>query len=220
MKKCIFWIVFFCMQFTFGQKIILAEGSHAVQNNDRRLYKVASGSGGQLLGEIEISGALSDPVAAFNSFYRKSKVLGANAYTQVRQPDLDGNPITSGLRKIQLYYFERLPVENNIAYILNPDRARKFRINGNKLELPADSFYSLELQDGKEISIVTGGFLGSTVNLSYKIQQPAIFLTLNSGGLGTSHDPSNGGIVIKSGDLVQLESSFGNFLTLFYTPKN
>ncbi len=220
MKKCIFWIMLFCAQISSGQNIVLSGGSHTVQNNDKRLYKVTSGSGGQFLGEIEIVGPLTDPVAAFNNFYKKSKILGANAYVPVSNPDIEGKEIATNLHKLHLYYFEQLPVQNNIAFILNPGKARKFRINGNKVELPADSFYTLELQDGKEISVATGGFLGSTVSLTYKLCQPAVFLTLNSGGLGTSHDPNNGGIIIKSGDLVQLESSFGAFFTLFYTHEN
>ena len=217
MKKLIFLALISVFQVFFAQTSVLSEGHRTIPNNDKRLYKVSTDSGGQFLGEIEISGPLINPVKAFDAFYRKSKLLGANGYTVDRNKDLNGEEIATAVQKIHLYYFEKLPVQENVVYILNPGKARKYRINGDKKDLSGDAYSVIELQEGKEIQLTTGGLLGSMVSLNYKLHQPAIFLTLNSGGLGASQDAGNGGIVIKTGDLVQLENSFGLFFTIFYS---
>ncbi len=199
----------------FAQKIVLSEASKVNENNDKRLYRIESTSNSIKLGTIEIVGDLDNDVAAFNAFYQKARTVGANSYIYSVEKDLNNEDIRSNVKIISLYFTQNLPEKYNTYYILNSGKSQNVVVSGKKVEIPSKSFIQDDIKTDESNYISTRKFLGSRINLYYKSSQPEQYFQVISGGV-KSDQTGVGGLVLKTGDLIMLEGSFANFLTLFY----
>ncbi len=199
----------------FAQKIVLSEASKVNENNDKRLYRIESTSNSIKLGTIEIVGDLDNDVAAFNAFYQKARTVGANSYIYSVEKDLNNEDIRSNVKIISLYFTQNLPEKYNTYYILNSGKSQNVVVSGKKVEIPSKSFIQDDIKTDESNYISTRKFLGSRINLYYKSSQPEQYFQVISGGV-KSDQTGVGGLVLKTGDLIMLERSFANFLTLFY----
>lgn len=201
----------------FSQNIILSEAQNVHENNDRHLYRIYQDSGLVPLGKIEINGMLNDEVKAFNNFYRKAKITGANAYYVKQKYDLNNEPIDSNPKEILLYYLDKIPVEYNTVYIFGSNKAKKISVHDKDIHLLPYTYFKTAIKPETENYISTKKFLGSGINLYYKKNQPEQYFQIVSGGVRSDRSGVTGGLIIKSGDIITLEKSYAEFLTVFYS---
>ena len=158
---------------------------------------------------------MDNDVAAFNAFYQKARTVGANSYIYSVEKDLNNEDIRSNVKIISLYFTQNLPEKYNTYYILNSGKSQNVVVSGKKVEIPSKSFIQDDIKTDESNYISTRKFLGSRINLYYKSSQPEQYFQVISGGV-KSDQTGVGGLVLKTGDLIMLERSFANFLTLFY----
>ena len=211
--------ILFFSSFSFAQTINLSEAISVNEINDRRLFRIDEAGDSKLLGKIEILGALDNETNAFNKFYEKAKVVGANSYIYNVEKDLNGDEILSNTKSISLYYTPSISKKSNSFYVFSSNKFQKLVINGNYVEMPIGTYIVGEINETESNYISTRKFLGSRINLHYKEKQPEQYFQVLSGGVSSDKSGVTGGLVLKTGDIVMLEKSFANFLTLFYHKK-
>ena len=217
MKICFGFIFSLISCVIYAQEIHLSNASKTNENNDTRLYHISAvDSSATALATIEINGILEDETLAFEKFYKKAKLVGANAYTYTPNLDLDGNPVPSLHKEIKLYYQAHPVISYNQFSVFNSSRAVNIIINGKKVALSPRTYLCREIKPEEDNYISTKKFLGSRLNLHYKKEQPALYYQVLPAGIRADNSNISGGLIIKSGDLISLEKSYADFLTLFY----
>lgn len=215
------WTLAALLPFTlFAQSVNLTEAKTANDNNDQRLYKIDVVNDAQYLGKIEILGPLEDGPVAFKKFYQKARSLGANAFLYQSKKDLDNQEIATNTREVALYYTPTLPSNANSYLIYNDSKTKEVLVNGEKVTIPQNTYYEGQIKEGANNYIATKKFLGSRVNLYYKEDQPQQNFQLLSGGIRSDKSGVSGGLILKTGDLIVLERSYANFLSMFFAKAN
>lgn len=215
-------LLFFCFwgSFALAQTIHLSEAHSTNEINDRRLFRIQDSTYSKLLGKIEVVGHLDRETDAFNKFYQKAKTIGANTYIYHVEKDLNGDDIQSNVKIISLYYTPSIIENANKFYVFGSNKSQKIIVDGKSVELSPGTFIEGMIKEGEQNYISTRRILGSRINLHYKINQPEQYFQALTGGIKSDNSGVTGGLVLKTGDIVMLEKSFANFLTLFYKKIN
>lgn len=89
-------------------------------------------------------------------------------------------------------------------------------INRRDYVLPARSFTVIKGISGEIYTVSTKKFLGSTIKISGNENAPAQYFQISATKI-KSNTYGEPGINLKSGDIIGLDKSFGDFLRMIYT---
>ncbi|MFN1218691.1 hypothetical protein ACKW6Q_17125 [Chryseobacterium kwangjuense] len=222
MKNLAFALSVCCISFCNAQNVYLSKVEKTIDNTDKFLYKKAeSVTGAEYLGEIEVQGYSNDDAAVFSLIYKKAKEIGANTFSFKPFENIDGTPqpLNPANYKIALYYTpkESLTGKDGMLYIFaSSDKDQKININKKDYILTPRSYLTLDIIPGEIYTISTKKLLGSTIKVQPKNNDENLYFQVSAAKV-KSDTSGIGGLNLKSGDIIGLEKSFAEFLSLIYS---
>lgn len=217
MKKIIAFSFLFIAICINAQLVTLSKAVNKSDNVDKFFYLIdPEKQPAEYLGEVEVDGYSENDADVFSMIYKKAKTVGANAFSLYRAEMIDGKKQEFNPRKyrLNLYYSTTFPKEDNVAYLFSSGKkGHKIKLDGKKITLQPRSFIKKVISYGGENSIVAGNLLGSRINLSAKSGQPVQYFQISN---FDAKSDEQGSISIKSGDIIGLERSYANFLSIIY----
>ncbi|WP_426274402.1 hypothetical protein ACN9MN_09920 [Chryseobacterium sp. S-02] len=220
--KNLFIISFITLiQIVNAQNVYLTKVEKTHDNTDQILFKITDEiKDASYLGEIEVQGFSKDDAAVFSSIYKKAKEIGANAFSLKPFENIDGSiqPFNPSNYKLNLYFISRDKLLNqtgNIYLFTSSDKDQKISINRKDLILPPRSFFVLKPKQEEVYVISTKKLLGSTIKLQPRSNDGNQYFQMSSTKI-KSDDSGRGGLNLKSGDIVGLEKSYAEFLSIIY----
>ena len=218
-------ISIFCIHLCNAQNVYLSKVEKTNTNTDKFLYKKAETiTDAEYLGEIEVQGFSKDDAAVFSLIYKKAKEIGANTFSLKPFENIDGTPqpLNPANYKIALYYTpnEKLKDQDGKLYIFaSSDKEQKISINKKDYLLAPRSYLVQDIISGEVYIISTKKLLGSTIKVRPTTNKENLYFQVSS--LKVKSDTSGtGGLNLKSGDIIGLEKSYAEFLSLIYTKTN
>lgn len=222
MKNLILAVSILCVQLCNAQNVYLSKIEKTNDNTDKFLYKKAETiTNAEYLGEIEVQGFTKDDAAIFSLIYKKAKEIGANTFAFKPFENIDGTPqpLNPSNYKIALYYTpkESFAGQKGMLYVFaSSDKDQKININKKDYILEPRSYLTLDIVPGEVYTISTKKLLGSTIKVQPKNNDENLYFQISS--LKVKSDTSGtGGLNLKSGDIIGLEKSYAEFLSLIYT---
>lgn len=210
-----------CIQLCNAQNVYLSKVEKTNDNTDKFLYKKSgTATNAEYLGEIEVQGFSRDDAAIFSLVYKKAKEIGANSFEFKPFENIDGTPqpLNPSNYKIALYYTpkENLVGQKGMLYVFaSSDKDQKININKKDYVLTPRSYFTLDIVSGEVYTISTKKLLGSTIKVQPKTNDENLYFQVSS--LKIKSDTSGtGGLNLKSGDIIGLEKSYAEFLSLIY----
>lgn len=205
----------------FAQNALLTKVAKVHQNSDKIFYRIDTAqAGAEYLGEVEVQGFSNDDPLVFSKVYQKGKEIGANAFAYVPFESIDGSvpAFDPWNYRLKLFYLpaQDFPAENNTVYLFSsPVQKQKITFSKENLEFEPRTYTVRKLSAGEIYTLSTKKFLGSSVKLSAKEGQPVQHFQLSAFKV-KSNPYGSAGINLKSGDIVLLERSFADFLSVIY----
>ncbi|WP_228728531.1 hypothetical protein [Chryseobacterium endalhagicum] len=222
MKNLALALSIFCISFCNAQNVYLSKVEKTNDNTDKFLYKKAeSVTGAEYLGEIEVQGFSNDDAEVFSLIYKKAKEIGANTFSLKPFENIDGTPqpLNPANYRIALYYTpkENLAVQKGRLYVFaSSDKDQKININKKDYVLAPRSYLTLDIIPGEIYTVSTKKLLGSTIKVQPKNNEENLYFQASSAKI-KSDTSGTGGLNLKSGDIIGLEKSFAEFLSLIYS---
>jgi len=236
MKKILTLISFFFCAFSYAQEVqIIEHNADYVKektvkefefiDNDFDLTdyeKVA------VLKGCTVSSGKNTLVKLYKDFKKTSNEFGANAYK------IDMVKKNSDTIHIQIssYYFDEKAFEDNfmlypknMVYIFGDLdvknlKAKKVKLNGQKMELPSFEYISYQNEVGEYATVSVGGVTGHSVRIQGKEGRLPEYLSLKGFGLAPSFGYGGGmGISLSTGRIYDVDMDFGQFLINILTKK-
>ncbi len=224
MKNLVLTFSVLCAQLVCAQNVYLTKVEKVNDNTDKFLYKKPDAvTDAQYLGEIDVQGFSKDDAAVFSMIYKKAKEIGANSITLKPFENVDGSPqpFNPANYKLALYYIpkEKLGGQKGMLHIFaSSEKDQKININRKDYILSPRSYLMLEIIPGEIYTMSTKKLLGSTIKVQPKTAEENLYFQISS--LQVKSDTSGvGGLNLKSGDIIGLEKSYAEFLSLIYQPK-
>jgi len=220
-KNLITTVFVLCLQFIFAQNVYLTKVEKTSTNTDKFLYNIKEAtSGAEYLGEIEVQGFSKDDAAVFSQIYKKAKEVGANAFSLKPFESIDGasQKFDVAHYKLKLYYLptDKFSDENGNLYLFaSSEKDQKISINRKDYILAPRTYLKIQLVSGETYTISTKKLLGSTIKIQKNAKNSDQYYQISSARLGNSSQ-NDGTLHLKSGDIVGLEKSFAEFLTVIY----
>lgn len=221
MKKYIAVNLIFFSTFFFAQNVILNKVVKSSTNSDKMFYKIeAEKSKAEYLGELEVQGFSDDDVKVFGMIYKKAKEIGANAFSYKPFETIDGTvqKFDYAHYRLDLYHLppENFAKEDNVIYLISsPHQKQTIAINSENIVFQPRTFMKKMLDLGEVSSISTKKLFGSTIKVSGQKGQPVQYFQFSAFSVN-SNQVGKPGINLKSGDIMRLEQSYGQFLTMIY----
>lgn len=222
MKNIAIFIFMMAMTFMNAQNVYLSKVEKTKENNDKYFYKIdPKNSVAEYLGEIDVQGGSSDDTAVFTAIYKKAKEIGANAfsYKPFESVDEKAQPFNPANYRLELYYItkDELSKPSDLIYFFSSSsKPQTISINKKDYVLPPRSFTSIKSVPGEIYTVSTKKFLGSTIKISGNADAPAQYFQISAAKI-KSNTYGEPGINLKSGDIMGLDKSFGDFLRTIYT---
>ncbi|MDF2553719.1 MAG: hypothetical protein K0R77_2994 [Chryseobacterium sp.] len=221
MKDLITVILVLFVQFTFAQNVYLIKVEKTNENKDKFLYHIKEEiNNAEFLGEIEVQGYSKDDAAVFSKIYKKAKEVGANAFSLNPFETVDGSPqkFDAAHYKLKLYYIKSDTFSNeegNLYLFATSPKDQKISINRKDYILSPRTYLKMPLVSGEIYTVSTKKLLGSTIKIQKSAKNADQYYQISSARLGNSSQ-NDGTLHLKSGDIVGLEKSFAEFLTMIY----
>jgi len=221
MKNILSVICFAISLSAFSQNVILNTVTKVSENTDRFLYIInPEETTSEYLGELEVQGFSNDDEEVFGKIYKKAKEIGANTFSYQPFVEVDGTEraFDPSNYKLKLYYTEKanLPSADNTIYIISGSKkSQKISLNDENVEINPRTYIKKHLKENKIYTVSTRKFLGSGIKLSGKEGQPVQYFQLSATKI-RANPYGTAGINLKSGDIITLERSYGEFLTTIY----
>lgn len=220
MKKILITALLILVQLFNAQNVYLTKVEKTHGNTDRFLYKINEVTGAEYLGEIEVQGFSRYDDEVFASVYKKAKEIGANTYALKPFENIDGtrqnfNPSNY---RLSLYFLpkERLISQEAYMYIFaSSDKDQKIAVNGKDYIISPRSYIMLKTVPGEVYTVSTKKLLGSTIKIQPKDNSSNQYFQVSAAKI-KSDRTGTGGLNLKSGDIMGLESSYGDFLSTIY----
>ncbi|MGS0748437.1 hypothetical protein [Halpernia sp. GG3] len=222
MKNLITGFALFLINISFAQNVLLNKVEATGKNTDKFLYKINPDSvKSQYLGEIEVQGFSGNDTEVFDLIYKKAKSIGANAFSYKPFNSIDGilEKLNPTHYLLNLYEVKRddFPDHSNLLYVISSaPKMQKISINDKVIELPVRSYNLKKLLPGEIYTISTRKFLGSSVKVISDKYENGQYFQISSFKVN-SNSYGKAGINIKTGDILKLEKSYGDFLSIIYT---
>ena len=223
MKNILFIVALFTALLTFGQNAVLTKVASVHSNTDKMLYRIDTAqAGAEYLGIVEVQGFSGDDALVFSKVYQKAKEIGANAFAYLPFETIDGSApkFDPWNYRLKLYYLPAsdFPKEDNTVYIFaSPDQKQKIAFSDETISFEPRTYTKRTMSAGEVYTFSTKKFLGSTLRLSAKDGQPVQHFQISAFKV-KSNPYGSAGVNLKSGDIILLERSFADFLSVIYTP--
>jgi len=215
-------VVLFCLaQVVFAQKVYLTKVAKTSDNKDKFFYSLNSGSSdAEYLGEIEVQGYSRDDAGVFSMIYKKAKEIGANAFAWKPFETIDGKtePFNPANYKLGLYYISKDKISDQAGYLYlfaSADKDQKIAVNDKDYTIIPRSYLKLQIIPNQVYSISTKKLLGSSIKVQPKSGDQNMYFQVSSAKVKADHS-GVGGLNLKSGDIIGLEKSFAEFLSVIY----
>jgi hypothetical protein len=221
MKNLGIVILVLCVQFFNAQNVYMTKVERTNDNKDKFLYKINEEvKDAEYLGEIEVQGFSKDDASVFSLVYKKAKEIGANTFTLKPFENIDGSPqpFNASNYKLGLYYLPKEKLLNQTGHIYlfaSSDKNQKIDINKKNYELSPRSYTIINVVPGDVYMISTKKLLGSTIKLQPKSGDGNQYFQISATKI-KSDNSGVGGLNLKSGDIIGLEKSYAEFLSLIY----
>ena len=221
MKKILSIFVVFSALILNAQEVLLNKVVKTSENSDKFFYVISpQQTNAEYLGEMQVRGYSTDDAEIFSMIYKKAKQVGANAFALKPIENVDGSfqKFNPSNYFINLYYVPKddlAPSKGKIFVFAGSDKVQKISVNEENFNLSPRSFLELNARINETNSISTKKFLGSTLRLSFSETQDSGYFQVKPFSI-----KGNYGLNFKSGDIIGLEQSFANFLSLIYTKQN
>jgi hypothetical protein len=222
MKNLALIISVLCIQLFNAQNVYLNKVEKTNDNTDKFLYHINEDvKDRQYLGELEVQGFSKDDAVVFSYIYKKAKEIGANTFSLKPFENIEGTPqsFNPANYKMALYYTpkEKLLDQHGALYIFaSSDKAQKISINKKDYVLSPRSYVKLKTVPGEVYTISTKKLLGSTIKIQPKDKDENLYFQISS--LKVKPDTSGiGGLNLKTGDIIGLEKSYAEFLSVIYS---
>lgn len=223
MKKAVLILLIFCSGITFAQLVTLNKVERTSENRDAFLYKITPDLPSAIyLGEIAVSGFSENDAEVFGIVYKKAKSIGANAFAWKPAPQIDDkiSSFQPADYQLSLYYLpaDQFPAEGNVVYLLgDAGKQQTISLNNRTVSIPARSYISFTIPAGGPVTVSTRKLFGSSIKLGASKDQPVQYFQISGFSVNANQGP---GINLKSGDIIKLEKSYGQFLTTIYSYLN
>ncbi len=205
-----------------AQNVYLSKVEKTIENKDKYFYKIdPKNSAAEYLGEIDVQGFSNDDATVFTAIYKKAKEIGANAFSYKPFESVDEKiqPFNPANYRLELYYItkDELSKPSDLIYFFSSSsKPQTISINRKDYVLPARSFTVIKGIPGEIYTVSTKKFLGSTIKISGNENASAQYFQISAAKI-KSNTYGEPGINLKSGDIIGLDKSFGDFLRMIYT---
>jgi hypothetical protein len=221
-KNIALFIFVIALNFINAQNVYLSKVEKVKESSDKYFYRIdPKNSAAEYLGEIDVQGFSNDDVAVFAKIYKKAKEIGANAFSYKPFESVDEKiqPFNPANYRLELYFVakDELSKPSDLIYFFSSSsKPQTISINKKDYTLPPRSFTVIKGIPGEIYTISTKKFLGSTIKISVNAEAPAQYFQISAAKI-KSNTYGEPGINLKSGDIIGLDRSFGDFLTMIYT---
>lgn len=221
MKKTLFAAFIFIAQFIFAQNVFLTKVEKTHENTDRFLYKInEEKNDAEYLGEIEVQGFSENDAEIFSLIYKKAKEIGANTFALKPFEDVDGSlqKFNPANYRLALYYLPKDKLLNqtgNLYLFASAEKDQKIAVNKADYILQPRSYIVMNIIPGEIYTISTKKLLGSTIRFQPKETSTNQYFQISATKI-KSDETGVGGLNLKSGDIIGLEKSYAEFLSVIY----
>lgn len=220
MKNIITLIFAFSFTLFNAQDVYLSKVVKVNDNTDKIFIKISKETPAEYLGQIDVQGFSSDDENVFSKIYKKAKEIGANAfaYEPFETVDEIEQPFNPANYRIKLFYItkEELSKNSQQLYLFSSsEKSQTISVNKKNYVLEPRSYLSLTTVRGDVYTISTKKFLGSAIKISNTDGIPQYFQV--SALKVSSNKSGDAGINLKSGDIIGVDRSYGDFLRMIYT---
>lgn len=222
MKNLATVIFVLAIQIFSAQNVYLTKVQKTNDNTDKFLFKIKEEiKDAQYLGEVEVQGFSKDDATTFSLVFKKAKEVGANAISLQPFENVDGSPqdFNPSNYKLNLYYLpkEKFVSQTDHLYLFaSSEKEQKISVNKKDYILSPRSFFIINVIPSDVYTISTKKLLGSTIKIQPKANETNQYFQVSA--LKVKSDNTGvGGLNLKSGDIVGLEKSYAEFLSLVYT---
>lgn len=221
MKNFIIIILAFFIQLCSAQNVYLTKVVKTKDNTDRFLYTINEETkDAEYLGEIEVQGFWKYDDEVFSLVYKKAKEIGANAFSWKPFENIDGTPqnFNPSNYRLNLYFLPKEQFKDQTGYMYifaSSEKDQKIAINKTDYIIPPRSFLKLKMIPDEVYTISTKKLLGSTIKIQPKENTSNQYFQISSAKI-KSDESGVGGLNLKSGDIIGLEKSYGEFLSTIY----
>lgn len=224
MKKVVLLFSLFSASFFWSQNVYLNSILKTHENTDTSIHTLSAEETevGEYLGEIEVQGFSLDDAAVYSKIYRKVKEIGGNAVAYKPFPTIDDSVslLDPAHYRLAVYYNAKENRQDNVSALYlfaDSPKEQKIRINDRDYLLPSRSYIKILLEEGKTYTVSTKKLFGSTVRLKKNPAGESQYFKILSGRIGGAGN-NDGTLHIKTGDIIRVNQSFGEFLRLIYKP--
>ena len=219
--------VFFVLvvQLFSAQNVYLTKVQKTNDNTDKFLFKIKEEiKDAQYLGEVEVQGFSKDDAATFSLIFKKAKEVGANAMSIQPFENVDGSPQTFNPSnyRLNLYYLPKekfISQTGQIYLFASAEKEQKIGVNKKDYILSPRSFFIIDVIPNDVYTISTKKLLGSTIKIQPKANEVNQYFQVSA--LKVKSDNTGvGGLNLKSGDIIGLEKSYAEFLSLIYNKQD
>lgn len=221
MKNLGFILVFFFAHLFNAQNVYLTKVLKTNENADKFLYKINEEiNEAEYLGEVEVQGFSKDDAEIFSLIYKKAKEIGANAFSLKPFEKIDGTSqdFNSANYRLSLYYLPKEKLLNQTGHLYlfaSSEKNQKINVNKKDYILQPRTYFIFKTIPGEIYTISTKKLLGSTVKIQPKSNNSNQYFQVTSLKV-KSDDTGVGGLNLKSGDIIGLEKSYAEFLSVIY----
>ena len=220
MKNIITLIFAFSFTLFNAQDVYLSKVVKVNDNTDKIFIKISKETPAEYLGQIDVQGFSSDDENVFSKIYKKAKEIGANAfaYEPFETVDEIEQPFNPANYRIKLFYITKEELSRNSQQLYlfsSSEKSQTISVNKKNYVLEPRSYLSLTTVRGDVYTISTKKFLGSAIKISNTDGIPQYFQV--SALKVSSNKSGDAGINLKSGDIIGVDRSYGDFLRMIYT---
>lgn len=222
MRKLAILLFIFSFGLFFSQRVTLKSVEKKLENKDDFLYRITDTNNAVYLAELEVDFWNKD-FELFSEIYQMAKSVGANAYQYVSDKELLEEEKASAYDKqnyrLKLYYLpsEDFKIINNQLFVFgDAKKEMKIRINDDKLTLKERTYFTIPLEAGQDYKLATRQLLGTSMRFVANGNEKNKYYKITTSSL----QPQDGFLSFKSSDIIAIDKSFGDFLTLIYQEVN
>ncbi|SIP93836.1 hypothetical protein SAMN05880574_102179 [Chryseobacterium sp. RU37D] len=221
MKKIIIAVFVFLIQFFNAQNVYLTKVEKTHENSDKYLYRINEEiKDAEYLGEIEVQGFSKNDAGVFSLIYKKAKEIGANTFSWKPFENIDRSPqnFNPANYRLCLYFLPKEKLLNQIGALYlfaSSEKDQKIAINKKDYTISPRSYLVLKTVPGEVYTISTKKLLGSTIKIQPKENSSNQYFQISATKI-KSDETGVGGLNLKSGDIIGLEKSYAEFLSIIY----
>ncbi|ASK32762.1 hypothetical protein CEY12_12660 [Chryseobacterium sp. T16E-39] len=225
MKSLATAILILLTQAMSAQNVYLTKVEKTNDNSDKFLFTIKEEiKDAQYLGEVEVQGFSKDDANTFSLILKKAKEIGANAISIKPFENVDGSPqaFNASNYKLSLYYLPKdkfVSQTGHLYLFASSDKEQKISVNKKDYLISPRSFFIINAVPGEVYTISTKKLLGATIKVQPKANETNQYFQVSALKVRPD-DTGVGGLNLKSGDIIGLEKSYAEFLTLIYTKLN